>query len=218
MTSMAYYPIFVEMKGRPCLVIGGGRVAEGKVQGLLAAEAAVTVVAPDLTPSLRVLHDAGHIAWRERVYESSDLDGFDACFVATDDGAVNASVATDCRARRVWVNAADDPANCDFILPSVIRQGQVVVAASTGGASPALARRLREELTDFLSEDFAPLADLLNEVRGELKSRGLTVDAETWQTAIDARLRALLAQRRPEEARAHLLAGLGVSEALSEAR
>jgi siroheme synthase (precorrin-2 oxidase/ferrochelatase) len=195
---MAYYPIFVEMAGRRCVVIGGGQVAEGKVQGLLAAEADVTVVSPALTPALRDLLAAGRIRYESRPYRDGDLDGFEG------------------KRRGVWVNAADDPANCDFILPSVIRQGQVVVAASTGGASPALARRLREELTDFLSEDFAALADLLNEVRQDLRRHKITVDAETWQTAIDGRLRALLAQRRPEEAREHLLMGLGVSEALAQ--
>lgn len=212
---MAYYPIFVEMAGRRCLVIGGGGVAEGKVQGLLAAGADVTVVSPTLTPALKKLLDAGRLRWQARDYANGDLEGYEVCLVATDAGAVNAAVAAEGKRRRVWVNAADDPANCDFILPSVIRQGQVVVAASTGGASPALARRLREELTDFLSEDYAPLADLLNEVRSQLKQRRISVEAETWQTAIDTRLRALLAQRRREEAREYLLQRLGVGEAFA---
>ena len=212
---MAFYPIFVELKGRRCLVIGGGGVAEGKVGGLLAAEAEVTVVAPALTASLRDLVAAGRIGGREGGFEASDFEGQELCFVATDDGAVNAAVAAEGKRRGVWVNAADDPANCDFILPSVIRQGDVVVAASTGGASPALARRLREELTDFLSDDFAPLAELLAAVRAELKERGISVEAEAWQRAIDARLRALVAQRRPEEARAYLREALGVSAAFA---
>jgi siroheme synthase-like protein len=202
------------MAGRRCLVIGGGRVAEGKVQGLLNAEADITVVAPDLTPALREQLAAGRFRWQDRAYQEGDLEGFEVCFVATDDGAVNAAVAAEGKRRAVWVNAADDPAYCDFILPSVIRQGQVVVAASTGGSSPALARRLREELTDFLSEDFAPLADLLNEVRMALRERKVSVDAELWQTAIDGRLRALLAQRRYEEARERLIERLGVKGAL----
>ncbi len=146
------------------------------------------------------------------------MEGFDVCFVATDDGAVNSAVAAEARSRGVWVNAADDPPNCDFILPSVVRQGEVVVAASTGGASPALARRLREELTAFLAEDYAGLADVLKSVRGELRQRGIAVDAETWQTAIDPRFRALLAQRRPDEARARLVENLGVAEAFAAER
>ena len=199
---MAYYPIFVEMASRPCLVVGGGAVAEAKVTGLLAAGAKVTVVAPDLTPALEELLRQGALHYEARDYKESDLDDCEACFVATDDGAINARVAGDCRDRGVWVNAADDPANCDFILPSVVRQGDVVLAASTGGASPALARRLREELTAFL-----------NDVRTELRARSKVVNPEAWQEAIDARFRALVAQRRLEEARARLLDRLGVESA-----
>jgi precorrin-2 dehydrogenase/sirohydrochlorin ferrochelatase len=200
------------MAGRRILVVGGGSVAEGKVRGLLAAGAVVTVVAPELSPALRELAAAGRIKHEAHAYRDSDLEGFEACFVATDDGAVNAQVAADGKTRGIWVNAADDPANCDFILPSVVRQGPVVVAASTGGGSPALARRLREELTAFLAEDYAPLAELLADVRADIRRRGLQVDAEVWQRAIDARLRALVAQHRLDEARGHLLKGLGVAE------
>jgi siroheme synthase-like protein len=209
---MAYYPIFVEMTGRRVVVIGGGNVAEGKVAGLLTAGADVTVIAPDLTPALQAQHDARTFQYEAHEYRDGDLDGFEVCFVATDDGAVNAQVAAEGKRRGIWVNAADDPANCDFILPSVVRQGDVVVAASTGGASPALARRLREDLTAFLSEDYAPLASLLAEVRTAIRTRGLVVDAERWQSAIDGRFRALVAQRRLEEARVYLERGLGVAE------
>jgi siroheme synthase-like protein len=212
---VAYYPVFLELKGRRVLVIGGGRVAQEKVAGLLNAEAALTLVSPSLTPKLESLVAAGQVRHVDRYYKEGDLAGYDLCFVATDDGAVTAAVAAEGKRRGVWVNAADDPANCDFILPAVVRQGQVVVAASTGGASPALARRLREDLTAFLAEDYAPLADLLAEVRADLKRRGLRVDAETWQRALDARVRALVAQRRLEEARERLLRGLGALEELS---
>ena len=212
---MAYYPVFIEMAGRRVLVVGGGNVAEGKVQGLLNAEADVTVVSPDLTPTLKSLLDAGRISHIQREYRDGDLEGYEVCMSATDDGAVNAAVFAEGKRRRIWVNAADDPAYCDFILPAVVRQGPVVVAASTGGASPALARKLREELTDFLSEDFAALADLLGGVRAELRQHKITVDAETWNQAIDGQLRKLLVQRRYEEAREHLLEGLGVAEALA---
>jgi siroheme synthase-like protein len=216
---MAYYPVFIELDGMRVLVIGGGKVAEEKIGGLLRAEAAgrITVVSPDLTPELRALHAKGDIAWVERPYQDGDLEGYDFCMAATDDGAVNAAVSAEGRRRKVWVNAADDPKYCDFILPSVVRQGQVVVAASTGGASPALARRLREELTAFLSEDYAPLADLLQEVRLEMRHRGIAVEFERWQTAIDARLRALVAQGRTDEARAHLIDGLGITAEMGAA-
>lgn len=207
---MGYYPIFVELAGRACLVVGGGNVALGKVHGLLNAGGAVTVISPALHPELEALVTAGAARHIGRAYRQGDVNGFDLVMVATDDGAVNDEVARHARARRVWVNASDDIPNCDFILPSVIRKGQIVVAASTGGASPALARRLREELDAYLTDDFEPLTLLLAEVRRELRARNVVVKADTWQRAIDGQLRVLLAQRRHGQAKAYLLRGLGV--------
>jgi siroheme synthase-like protein len=205
-----YYPIFVDLKGRPVLIVGGGNVAEGKVQGLLAASADVTVIAPQLTDKLSGLVAEGRIRHTAREYETADLEGHAMCFVATDDGAINAQVASDCRARGTWVNAADDPVNCDFILPSVVRDGKLVVAASTGGASPAMARRLREDLTAFLDEGYAPLTNLLAETRAEVRAANLQIDPQTWQDAIDATLRTLVLQGRTDEARDRLRDALGI--------
>jgi precorrin-2 dehydrogenase/sirohydrochlorin ferrochelatase len=199
--------------------VGGGTVAERKVEGLLAAGARVTVISPELTPALAALREEGRLDHVARTYRAGDLEGYEVAVVATDDGAANAEVAREGRSasRRTWVNAVDDPPNCDFILPSVIRRGDIVIAVSTGGASPALARRLREELEAFLDEDFAPLAELLQEVRQDLRSRGTVVDPEAWQRAIDGRLRALLAQGRRDRAKARLLASLGVKAAAQAA-
>jgi siroheme synthase-like protein len=205
-----YYPIFLDLTGRRCVVVGGGAVAEGKVRGLLAANATIALVAPQLTPALRDLVASEQIRHREGEYDASDLEDADLCLVATDDGAINARVAADARTRRILVNAADDPANCDFILPAVVRSGSVVVAASTGGASPALARRLREDLTAFLDEGYGPLGDLLGAVRSEVRAAGQRIDPEAWQKAIDARLRTLVAQGRIEDARNRLRKALGI--------
>jgi siroheme synthase-like protein len=205
-----YYPIFLDLTGRRCLVVGGGAVAEGKVRGLLAANAEVTVVAPTLTPALDALVRAGEIRHRHGEYAANDLDGVDLCFVATDDGAINARVAADARDGGVWVNAADDPANCDFVLPAVVRRGNIVLAASTGGSSPALARRLREDLTAFLDEGYGPLGEVLAAVRAEVRAAGQRIDPEAWQRAIDAKLRTLIAQGRIEDARQRLRKALGV--------
>ena len=152
------------------LVVGGGNVAEGKVQGLLAAHARVTVVAPHLSKTLANLETAGEIDCMPREYESATSK---ARRLLRRHGRWRRqrAVAAEGKRRGIWVNAADDPKNCDFILPSVVRQGDVVVAASTGGASPALARRLREDLTAFLAEDYAPLAELLADVRREIRTR-----------------------------------------------
>jgi len=213
---MTYYPVFLDLRGRRCVVIGGGREAQRKAEGLLAAGARVTVVAPTLTARLRRRLGAGEIEWREQEYREGDLEGFELCMVATDDGAVNAQVAAEGKRRRIWVNAADDPANCDFILPALIRRGPITLAASTSGTSPALARRLREELEAYLTEEMPALAELLAEVRGELRSRGLAPDAEVWQRAIDEELRVLLAQRKHRQAKARLLESLGAGDLVPE--
>ncbi|MDI6857256.1 MAG: bifunctional precorrin-2 dehydrogenase/sirohydrochlorin ferrochelatase [Dehalococcoidia bacterium] len=202
---MSYYPLFLEMKGRRCLVVGGGLVAQRKVEGLLAAEATVTVVSPELTPEMASLRDGQRIEHRAREYRRGDLEGFSIVVAATDDAAVNTRVAREARQKGTWVNVVDEPEQCDFILPSVIRRGDVVLAISTGGLSPALARWLREELEGYLSEDFDRLARLLAETRRELRESGVSPDAEAWQRAIDGRLRELLSAGRYAEAKARLL-------------
>jgi len=213
---MAYYPIFVEMQDRRCVVIGGGREGQRKVDGLLAAGAKVTVIAPELTPALQAMLDQGEIEHIDREYQQGDIEGYEVCMVATDDGAVNAEVSAEGKRRGVWVNAADDPPNCDFILPAVIRRGSITLAASTGGGSPALARRLREELDAYLTEEMPALADLLADVRRDLGARNITPDAELWQGAIDEHLRVLLAQRKYRQAKKRLLEALGAGELVSE--
>jgi len=213
---LGYYPIFIELEGRRCLVIGGGREAERKVEGLLAAGGNVTVISPTLNDDLQRLLAEQKIAWIEREYRDGDVAGYEMVMVATDDGAVNAEVAAEGKRRRIWVNAADDPKNCDFILPAVVRRGKITIASSTGGTSPALARRLREELEAYMTDDMPALADLLAEVRDELRSRGVAPDAEVWQQAIDEELRVLLAQRKHRQAKARLLESLGAGELVPE--
>ncbi len=208
---MALYPIFIEAKNRKVLVIGGGNVGAEKVRGLLAAEADITLVSPTLVDELRGHAESGRIKHLPRPYREDDLDGgWEWVMVATDDGAINADVAHAAKARGLWVNAADDPKYCDFILPAVVRKGKITLAASTSGTSPALARRLREELDAYLTEDMPALADLLAEVRTEIRRLGIKVENDTWQTAIDGKLRVMLAQRRYGQARAHLISRLGI--------
>ena len=152
----------------------------------------------------------------QREYEEGDIKNYELCMVATDDGAVNAQLFAEGRSHGVWVNASDDPVNCDFILPAVIRRGAITIAASTGGTSPALARRLREELEAYVTEEMPALADLRAEVRRDLRSRGITPDQEVWQDAIDEELRVLLAQRKYRQAKTRLLKALGAGELVEE--
>jgi precorrin-2 dehydrogenase len=169
----------------------------------------VTVVSPTLTEPLRRLLDGGRIHHVTRDYRPDDLDGHQLAFVATDDGAVNAAVAREGRERGVWVNAADDPAHCAFILPSVLRRGELQVAVATGGTSPALSRAIREELEGYFTDDYGALSRLAAEVRRELGARRVRADAEAWRRTLGADLRRLLAEGRHDEARTRLLERLG---------
>lgn len=208
---MGHYPVALDLTGRPVLVVGGGAVAERKVEGLLAAAAAVTVVSPELTPALVALAAEGRIRHAPRPYQAGDLAGVELAFAATEDPLVNAAVAREGRQRRVWVNAADDPAHCDFILPAVLRRGELLVAVTTGGASPALARAVRAQLEAVLTEDYAALVEIVGEVRRELRARPGAPDAEAWQRALDADLRRLVAAGRRDEARRLLRERLGAA-------
>ncbi len=209
--ARAYYPVFFDLSGRSVLVIGGGRLALEKVNGLLAAEACVTVVAPTLSAELAALREAGRIAHLARRWQADDLRGRVLVLAADEERAENAALQAAARAIGVPLNAADDPAHCDFILPAVVRQPPLMLAISTGGGSPAVARRVREELSDYLDAETASLAELVAEVRADLRRLGVfrSIEAEAWQRAMDGQLRILLAQRRRGQAKRLLLARLG---------
>ncbi len=206
---MGYYPIFVEMKDRPCVVVGGGVVAERKVEALLNAGATVTVISPSLTGLLHSQVEAGKIRYVGREYRPGDLTGYEMAFVATDDKKVNPVVAQEARERGVWINAADDPSHCDFILPSVLQRGDLVVAVATGGSSPALSRAIREELESYFTKDYAELTEVAAEVRRELRQRSVSPGAKAWRQALGEGFRRLIAEGKREEAKAHLMDTLG---------
>src|SRR5689334_6754932 len=205
---MALFPLFVELEGRPCVVIGGGTVAERKVRALLDVGAVVTVVSPALSSALAALVATGRVAHLARGYADGDLIGAALAFAATDDGCINAEVAREGRLRGVWVNAADDPAHCDAILPAVLRRGGVTVAVSTGGASPALARAVRQRLERALPQAYGPLADVAAAARRELRAAGRRASAEDWLAALDAGLDALIEGASSDEAARRLRARL----------
>ena len=208
---MSFFPIYLEMRGRRCLVIGGGAVAERKIAHLLEAGAEVTVISPDASENVARWSKNNSIQLEARCYQNGDLDGYELAFVATDDGRVNASVYQEGKSRGVWVNAADDPAHCDFILPSVLRRGDLTVAVSSGGQSPALARTIREELEIYFSREYEQLAQLAAETRAELHRRALHVPFETWRRALSGDVRQFLMRGEIARAKSHLLKELGVS-------
>jgi siroheme synthase-like protein len=209
--AMTYFPIFLELKKRRCLVIGGGSVGERKIAGLLEAGASVTVITPNASETIARWSQDELIDLIVRPYQPGDLAGYELVFIATNDGEVNATAYTEGRERGVWVNAADDRAHCDFILPSVLRRGDLTVAVSSGGGSPALARTIREELEIHLSQEYEQLAKLAAEVRAELRKRSLNVPFETWRRALSGDVRQLLMRAEVARAKSHLLKELGVS-------
>lgn len=199
-----HYPIFLDLAGRSCLVVGGGPVAQAKVAGLRDAGARLTVVSPALTARLMTWRREGTLRHLAREYRPGDARGHPLVFVAIGDPAVAEAVTRDARRHGAWVNAADDPVCCDFILPSILRRGRLAVAVSTGGACPGLARAIREELETRFSAADALLIELAAEVRQALRARGRPPRGDAWRRALDPRLRRLLAVGRLDEARAWL--------------
>ena len=205
---MSYYPIFLDLAGRRCIVIGGGAVAERKIQGLLAAGAEITVVSPEISEELRRLLAQRSLTHLPRKYQHGDLAGYALAFVATEDRAAAAAVFSEGHAAGIWVNCADDPSCCDFILPAVIRRGELAVAISSGGASPAAARATREELETYLTQELAQLVQTASEVRADLRQRSIRATPESWNKALKGEFRRLLRQGKAAKAKQLLLAQL----------
>jgi len=180
------YPIMLDLAGVPVLVVGGGRVAHRKIEGLLKAGADVTVIAKSVNDSIRSMP----VRVVVKAFESGDLDSVRLVIAATDDPAVNAAVSAEATARGIWVNSADDPANCTFILPAVARDGEVTIAVSTGGASPALASHLRGEVEAWLGRiGAADAAVVLAAQRGELRAAGVSTESVDWTDRVQKALR-----------------------------
>jgi precorrin-2 dehydrogenase len=170
MLDTQFYIACLKLRGRRGVVVGGGDVGLEKVEGLLASDGEVTLVAPDAHPELVQLALEGSIRWERREYEPGDLDGCLIAIAATNDTDVNIRVFEDAEERAMLVNVVDVPPLCNFILPAIVRTGPLAVAISTAGASPALAKRMKREIADSFGEPYAQLAVLLNEARGWAKA------------------------------------------------
>ena len=169
---MRYYPVYLDMRGRKALVIGGGAVGSRKAQTLLRAGARVTVVSPQASEAIQALAAEGRLTWHPRPYRASDLEAVFLVFAATDDPELNRRVQTDAVRANVLCNLADQPDRGQFILPSIVERGDLLVSISTCGQSPAVARRLRQELEDRFGEEYAPFLQLMGAVRTWLIKRG----------------------------------------------
>ncbi|HEY7069664.1 MAG TPA: bifunctional precorrin-2 dehydrogenase/sirohydrochlorin ferrochelatase [Acidimicrobiales bacterium] len=213
------YPVNLVLDGRNCLVVGGGRVAVGKVRGLLEAGARVTVVAPEIDPALTDIAneleagDKGQqvLTILRRPYRRGDVAGHRFVVAATGDPEVNQTVYDEGEESGIWVNAADDPARCSAVLPARVRQGRLLVTISTSGHSPAVASWLRERLAEELGPEYDQLIGLLGEARKEVQAQGLGTEELDWRRALDSGILDLVRAGRLEAAKERLRACLSSS-------
>ena len=210
---VTYYPIFLNVKGKKCVVVGGGQVALRKVRVMLEHGSDVEVISPDLCPEMAELAVSGTIHALAREYQAEDLKNAFVAIAATDNSEINRSVVAEARRSAVLVNVVDDAENSDFIVPSYMRRGEITIAVSTGGASPALARKIRSRLEKEMGDEYALLADLVGEVREELRQHKIKIDGDGWQEALDLdQLLDLLRKGEKERAKARLLSNLKIKQ------
>jgi precorrin-2 dehydrogenase / sirohydrochlorin ferrochelatase len=169
MLDTPFYIACLKLRGRRCLVVGAGDIGLEKVEGLLACDGDVTLVAPEAGPELTQLALEGSIKWEQRTYDPADLEGTFMVIACTDDTDVNIGIYEDAERRAMLVNIVDVPPLCNFILPAIVRTGPLAIAISTAGASPALAKRMKAEVSELFGEEYAQLAIMLNDVRGWAK-------------------------------------------------
>ena len=207
--ASVYYPILLNIQDKKCLVVGGGEVALRKVQMLVEHGANVEIVSPTFCPELNQLVKDGTIQAIHRDYETEDLNDAFLAVAATDDIKTNEKVATEARKIGILVNVVDKPDISDFIVPSYFRRGDIIVAVSTSGRSPALARKIRGELERDFKAEYAQLAVIANEVRNELKQRGITISGDDWQEVLNLNsLIELIRRGKNHEAREIMLTKL----------
>src|SRR5262245_44848886 len=202
------YPVDLIVDGRRCLVVGGGRVAVGKVRNLREAGARVTVVAPEVDEAITA---DGEVTVERRPYRRGEVAGYRFVVAATGDTEVNQAVFDDGEEAGVWVNCADDPARCSAILPAKVTQGRLTVTVSTRGHSPAVASWLRERFAEELGPEYDQLIGLLGEARREVQAQGLATEAVDWRRALDSGILDLIRAGRPEDAKERLRACLSSS-------
>lgn len=196
MPATQFYPVYLDVRGRRVLIVGGGPIATGKARGLIEAGADVTVVAPEVSEEIRDWHNAGALRWHARAFDDSDIDHMFMVIGATDDKALNARVYQLANAEQRVANAVDDLDNCNFIAPAIARRGELQVAVSTGGASPALAKQIRDRIEhELLTEDAADLAAFLGSWRPTVKATLPTYQRRQafWEGVLESCVPALLA-------------------------
>ena len=179
-----YYPVYLNLAGKHCVILGGGTIAQGKIAALRDAGAKITVISPEATTGIRRAAERGHITFEQREYQAGDLDGAFIAVAATNVWHVNRQIYEEAEERGVLLNVVDDPDQCTFIAPSIVRRDPITLAVSTGGASPALARKLRETLADAPALKWADLAGALGRARRVIKEKRTVIDPTRWQCVI----------------------------------
>ncbi len=187
---MEYLPLFVDLKNRPCLVVGGGEIAARKANLLLKAQANVTLVAPSISVSTQALVDSKDVAWVNTEFSSNLMDGCSLVIAATDNEQVNRDVYHHAKQRNIWVNVADCPELCDFILPSILDRSPIVVAVSSGGTSPILARQLRARLETLIPPTYGKLAELVGRYRSAVQTKlpKLSMRRRFWESILQGKV------------------------------
>ncbi|MDD4170748.1 MAG: bifunctional precorrin-2 dehydrogenase/sirohydrochlorin ferrochelatase [Syntrophomonas sp.] len=195
------YPIYLNLDSKRCLVIGGGKVAERKVATLLEYEADVILVSPEVTPMIDDWAAHNLIIWRRGVFQPQDLDNIFLVFIATGDNNVNKSITTLCRQKGILVNAVDDPPNCDFYVPSILRRNSLCIAISTEGKSPLLAAKLRRELESIVPAEYGEWVEILGRLREDIKKSHLDINErqKLFETLVYSDILELLKEGRKEK-------------------
>jgi precorrin-2 dehydrogenase/sirohydrochlorin ferrochelatase len=173
---MAYYPILLDLQGKKAIVVGGGQIAQRKIETLLEHGADVQVITRELSPTLRDHVEAGRITWIGNEYDERDLNGAFLVITATDSAVLNRRVSEDAKRQGILINAVDQPTDCSFIVPSVLRRGDLLIAVSTSGSSPVLAKKIRRTLEKQFGEEYELFLNLMGFLRKEILARGLLQD------------------------------------------
>jgi len=211
---LKYYPVFLDISGKKCVIVGGGRVAERKAARLFSCGAHVVVIAGKATSLLEEMRREGKIVLLDTDYDRSELDGAFLVFAATNNAAVNRQVAMDARAAGVLTNVADAPDQCDFIVPSLVERGELTIAVSTGGSSPALAKKIRKELEALYGEEYSELLRIMGKLRETIIAEGRDSDEnrEKFESMADSEILDCIREGRMAEAEAIIerLTGVGM--------
>ena len=195
-----YYPVYLNLAGKHCVILGGGTIAQGKLAALRDAGANITVISPQSTDGIKRAAQRGQITLIQREYQPGDLEGAFIAVAATNVWHVNRQIYEEAEERGVLLNVVDDPDQCTFIAPSIVRRDPITLAISTGGASPALARKMRETLSEDKVLQWADLADVLAQARRVIKEKRTVIDPTRWQCAITEELLEMARDGREDKA------------------